>query len=178
MIFNDFNLIPTQALKQYWNQQNYDQAQQAFAVEKMQQAYSNLVASISNTGYAPTDAELAAAGMTREEANRWANYYAMNNAATGGSGGTGGRRSSGGGGGNPTADDTSPADTIDASAAAGAYAATHSGYIDDGATQAYMDSLGLSGQARQTFVDGLIKAGWDYTWNTKGLKDYWANRNK
>ena len=89
----------SQETADYWNNLNYwtQQAanEQGFNQSAMQNAYSNLVTSISNTGYKPTDAELTAAGMTREEADRWANYYAMNQAVKGGSGGGGGR---GGGG--------------------------------------------------------------------------------
>lgn len=85
---------------EYWNQRDYEQQQAAFAAEQKQAAYGNLVTAISNTGYQPTDAELAAAGMTREEANKWANYYAMQQAQVfssgSGGGGGGGRRSSGG----------------------------------------------------------------------------------
>ena len=98
----------------YWNnlnfwsgradqEQNYNLTAGQNAMANKQTAYSNLVTSISNTGYSPTDAELTAAGMTREEANAWKNYWIAQNGGlvTGGSGGGGGsggsRRSSGGG---------------------------------------------------------------------------------
>ena len=66
------------------------------------QAYANLTALISGSGYVPTTAELAAAGMTQEAANALRNEYLR---ATGqlkvssGGGGYGGGSSRGGGGG-------------------------------------------------------------------------------
>lgn len=177
----------------YWNnlnfwsgradqEQNYNLTAGQNAMANKQTAYSNLVTSISNTGYSPTDAELTAAGMTREEANAWKNYWIAQNGGlvtggSGGGGGSGGRRSSGGSGGSGgsgsgNSNKSSPADL------AGTYAATHSGDIDDAATQAYMDSKGLHGNDRQQFVNGLLAAGWDYSWNTKELRSYWENKTK
>lgn len=58
-------------------QQEYERSiyEQELAYEKQQQAYANLYALIKSTGYNPTDAELAAAGMTREGANALAAEY-------------------------------------------------------------------------------------------------------
>ena len=58
-------------------QQEYERGiyEQELAYEKQQQAYANLYALIKGTGYTPTDAELAAAGMTREGANALAAEY-------------------------------------------------------------------------------------------------------
>lgn len=58
-------------------QQEYERGiyEQELAYEKKQQAYANLYALIKSTGYTPTDAELAAAGMTREGANALAAEY-------------------------------------------------------------------------------------------------------
>lgn len=81
------------------------------AYQQTQDARSYLVTLISSTGYTPTDAELAAAGMTRDQANSLKAAYEQALAAAsfssgGGSGrssGGSGRRSSGGsGGGNVT----------------------------------------------------------------------------
>lgn len=174
-----------QETQDYWNNLNYWSQQAANEQGFAQNKYGNLVTAITNTGYDPTDAELAAAGMTREEANAWKNYWMMQTG--GGSGGSGGDSGGGrggrgrsssysGGGDDSGVTDESPA------AAAGTYAATHSGYIDDGATQAYMDSLGLHGEARQQFVAGLLAAGWGYSWNTDlagnqtDPRAYWKNR--
>ncbi len=80
---------------------------------QQQQMYTNLSALIKASGYTPTDAELAAAGMTREAANALAAEYnrniafmnselSMRYANSGGSSGGGGSSrvvSSGGGGG-------------------------------------------------------------------------------
>lgn len=61
------------------------------------EAYERLRDLITNTGYSPTDAELAAAGMSREEANSWGNYYKESRASGGGSSsGSGYSYSSGG----------------------------------------------------------------------------------
>lgn len=73
------------------------------AYSRQQQAYSNLYALIGSTGYNPTDAELQAAGMTRQAANALINEYTraitptVTAGSSGGSSGGGGR--SGGGGG-------------------------------------------------------------------------------
>ena len=77
-----------------WNyQQETDYAHQ-------QQAYANLVALISKSGYNPTDAELAAAGLTREAASALRQEYLRANgllapASSGGGGGGGGGSGSG-----------------------------------------------------------------------------------
>lgn len=70
---------------------------------RQQQAYANLVALIKASGYTPTDAELAAAGLSREAATSLQNEYTRSitptATATGSSGGSSsGSRSSGGGG--------------------------------------------------------------------------------
>ena len=76
------------ALGDYNYQQETDYAHQ-------QQAYANLVALISKSGYNPTDAELAAAGLTREAASALRQEYLRANgllapASSGGGGGGGG----------------------------------------------------------------------------------------
>lgn len=71
------------------NQRAWDYQVEQDAWQKQQQAYSNLYQAIMQTGYSPTDAELAAAGMTREQASAakamWDRMYAQ--VATGGGGG-------------------------------------------------------------------------------------------
>lgn len=82
-------------------QQEYERKiyEQELAYEKQQQAYANLYALIKASGYTPSDAELAAAGMTRDGANALAAEYqrqitpvitATPTASGGGSGGGGG----------------------------------------------------------------------------------------
>ncbi len=83
----------------YWNNLNYWSQQAANEQATGQAKYGNLVTAITNTGYSPTDAELAAAGMTREEANKWLNYWMMQTGGSGGGSGGGGRGGGGGGGG-------------------------------------------------------------------------------
>ena len=58
-------------------------------------AYDRLVTLISNTGYSPTDAELAAAGMSSGEAAAWKSYYtkSLATASSGSSGGSSGSSS-------------------------------------------------------------------------------------
>ena len=58
-------------------QQDYERGiyEQELAYEKQQQAYANLYALIKSTGYTPSDAELAAAGMTRAGASALAAEY-------------------------------------------------------------------------------------------------------
>jgi len=74
------------------------------AYSRQQQAYANLVALIKASGYNPTDAELAAAGLTREAATALQNEYTRSTtpqttASSGGSSGGSGRSSGGGGSG-------------------------------------------------------------------------------
>ena len=69
------------------------------AYQQTQDARSYLVTLISSTGYTPTDAELAAAGMTRDQANGLKAAYEQALAAasfSSGGGGSSGRRSGGG----------------------------------------------------------------------------------
>ena len=77
------------------------QNEQEMSYERQQDAYQKAVNLITTLGYMPSAEELAAAGMSSDEAQRWLAYYQqqMAAAASGGSGGGGGRRSGGGGGG-------------------------------------------------------------------------------
>lgn len=86
------------------NQQNYENqqalAREQYANEYRQSLYSNLVSLISNTGYTPTEEELAAAGMSSAEAEAWRGYFANNSGgASGGGGSSGGSRGGGSRGG-------------------------------------------------------------------------------
>lgn len=76
------------------------QNEQEMSYERQQDAYQKAVNLITTLGYMPSAEELAAAGMSQNEAQRWLAYYQqqMAAAASGGSGGGGGRRSGGGGG--------------------------------------------------------------------------------
>lgn len=103
------------ALAQYWQNVNYQKqnADDAYdrgytdwlnsyqmgvdaentAYSKQQAEYEKLVSLITSTGYAPTAAELEAAGMSKDQAAAYADYYKKQNTVTTGS------KSSGGGGG-------------------------------------------------------------------------------
>ncbi len=81
---------------------NRRQDQEKTAFSRQQQAYANLVALIKASGYTPTDAELQAAGLTREAASALQTEYQRTitpqvSGSSSGGGGGGGR--SGGGGG-------------------------------------------------------------------------------
>lgn len=155
----------SQETADYWNNLNYwtQQAanEQGFNQSAMQNAYSNLVTSISNTGYKPTDAELTAAGMTREEADRWANYYAMNQAVKGGSGGggggggrsRGGRSSSysGGGDGSGGADESQKTDGVN-NRTAGGYTISQ---IAQGANNRFGGSITLDSRTLDQYLSSL-----------------------
>lgn len=87
----------TEISKLQLQQQNYSAMRDAEndAYQRQQDAYSNLLQLMTGTGYQPTDAELAAAGMSKEQAESLNKYYrealAAQTAATGGaSGGSGG----------------------------------------------------------------------------------------
>lgn len=66
---------------------------------RQQQAYANLLALIQASGYMPTDAELAAAGLTREAADAMRNEYLRQIALKGGTVAGGGAAAPGSGGG-------------------------------------------------------------------------------
>lgn len=66
---------------------------------RQQQAYANLVALIRASGYTPTDAELQAAGLTREAAAALQTEFQRSIDPTGGAGASGGSGGSSGGGG-------------------------------------------------------------------------------
>lgn len=105
------------ALAQYWQNVNYQKqnADAAYdrgytdwlnsyqmgvdaentAYSKQQAEYEKLVSLITSTGYAPTAAELEAAGMSKDQAAAYADYYKKQNTVI-----TGSRSSGGGGGGN------------------------------------------------------------------------------
>lgn len=174
-----------QQVSDYWNNLNYwtQQAQnesgnslnqQEFEFNQQQTNYSNLVTSISNTGYKPTDAELQAAGMTREEANMWLQMYqrslATSAKSSGGSSG-GSRRSSGGRGGGYSSgggdSSSSSTDTLDPiSSAAAKYAASNpKGYLDSRTLDNYLSSQGYSSQERAQFKQYLQSLGWTYSRN-------------
>ena len=74
---------------------NRQQTESNTAYSRQQQAYSNLYAMIRASGYNPTDAELAAAGMTRQAADSLINEY---NRGIGGTSSSSGGSSGGGGG--------------------------------------------------------------------------------
>lgn len=163
----------------YWNnlnfwsgradqEQNYNLTAGQNAMANKQTAYSNLVTSISNTGYSPTDAELTAAGMTREEANAWKNYWIAQNGGlvtggSGGGGGSGGRRSSGGGGGgNPSANPSKK----NVSTLAQEYANSNAKVpLDSRTLDNYLNSLNLSSAERAAFKSYLASVGWTYSRN-------------
>ena len=74
-------------------------AEEQTTYNRQQQAYANLYALIKASGYNPTDAELSAAGMTREAAQALANEYTRSiTPQTTGSSGSGGGGGGGGGG--------------------------------------------------------------------------------
>lgn len=50
------------------------------AMAQQQEAYNRLLTLITTTGYAPSAADLASAGMSTEEAAAWVNYYNAQNA--------------------------------------------------------------------------------------------------
>lgn len=160
--WNNLNYWQSQAQNeqnQYWNQQQYDQAAR-------QQAYSNLVTAISNTGYKPTSGELQAAGMTQQEADQWAAYFNFNRqqalaTKSGGGRSSGGRRS----GGSPvrrSSESSSESSGTDAVAeAAASYAAAHSGgHLDDRSLDTYLSSQGYTTAQRSAFKQYLESIGW------------------
>lgn len=91
----DRDALADQRYDQEWEyQQGRDELedqryQDELAYGRGQDAYAQLMQLITTTGYKPTAEELAAAGMTEEQAKAWLRYY------------EGTVRSSGGGGGNP-----------------------------------------------------------------------------
>lgn len=160
--WNNLNYWQSQAQNeqsQYWNQQQYDQTAR-------QQAYSNLVTAISNTGYKPTSGELQAAGMTQQEADQWAAYFNFNRqqalaTKSGGGRSSGGRRSGGSSvrRSSESSSESSGTDTV--AEAAASYAAAHSGgHLDDRSLDTYLSSQGYTTAQRSAFKQYLESIGW------------------
>lgn len=162
--WNNLNYWQSQAQNeqsQYWHQQQYDQTAR-------QQAYSNLVTAISNTGYKPTSGELQAAGMTQSEADQWAAYFNFNRqqalATKSGGGRSSGGRRSGGSSVRRSSESSSESSGTDAVAeAAASYAAAHSGgHLDDRSLDTYLSSQGYTTAQRSAFKQYLESIGWTY----------------
>lgn len=96
----DWNYQQELARQKEETEYNRQQDQEKTAYSRQQQAYANLVALIKASGYNPTDAELAAAGLTREAASALQQEYTRSiTPQTTGSSGSGGGGGGGGGGG-------------------------------------------------------------------------------
>lgn len=167
--WNNLNYWQNQAQNeqsQYWNQQQYDQTAR-------QQAYSNLVTAISNTGYKPTSGELQAAGMTQQEADSWAAYFNFQRQqatkTTSSGGGSSGRRSSGRSSGSSSGSSGSSGKGSVAEEAAKFYA-EHGGeriYLDSPSVQEYTASLGYNWAQRNEFLNYLRESGMGYSWRAR-----------
>ena len=82
------------------------------AYGRQQDAYNKLLYLINNTGYSPTDDELTAAGLTRDQADKLLYMWQLQNAGASGSGsGSGG---GGGDGGSRNSAETADGETTDA----------------------------------------------------------------
>lgn len=88
-------------LSDYWTNLSYLQDADKSQYSRQQDYYNRLISLMTQTGYTPTDEDLAAAGMTRAQADSYLAYYKQQQAAAagGGGGGGGGGRYYGGGGG-------------------------------------------------------------------------------
>lgn len=94
----DWNYQQELARQKEETEYNRQQDQEKTAYSRQQQAYANLVALIKASGYQPTDAELAAAGLTREAASALQQEYTRSiTPQTTGSSGSGGGGGGGGG---------------------------------------------------------------------------------
>lgn len=82
------------ALNNYWQNISYLEGKEETEYNRQQDAYDRLVSLMTSVGYAPSDAQLAAAGMTDEEKQAYMDYYLMQTG--GGSGGYSGGGSGGG----------------------------------------------------------------------------------
>lgn len=78
------------------------------AYGRQQDAYNKLLYLINNTGYSPTDDELTAAGLTRDQADKLLYMWQLQNAGASGSGGGGG-----GGRGSRNSTETADGETTD-----------------------------------------------------------------
>ena len=87
------------------------QNEQEMSYERQQDAYQKAVNLITTLGYMPSAEELAAAGMSSDEAQRWLAYYQQQMAAAAGSGSGGGGRSSGGGSKSSASEEDSTSET-------------------------------------------------------------------
>lgn len=158
--WNNLNYWQSQAQNeqsQYWNQQQYDQTAR-------QQAYSNLVTAISNTGYKPTSGELQAAGMTQQEADSWAAYFNFQRQQATKTTSSGGGRSSRRSPGRSSESSSDSSSTGSVAEAAASYAAAHpTGYLDGRTLDAYLNQQGYTTAERSAFKQYLESVGWTYS---------------
>ena len=117
-------------------QDAYAREQDAYA--RQQNTYNQLYNLIMSTGYNPTDEELAAAGMTREQAQALLGRYALDNPEPGG--GSGGRGGGGGSGGGSK----KTANSLLAGAASGLTAGANGGFMPPQMTVEALRNAGAS----------------------------------
>ena len=135
------------------------------AYERQQDAYDNLVSIITATGYTPTATELAAAGMSQEQANAYAKYYAQQQAASsssGSSGGSSGRSYSSGGGsgsGNDSGSNGGTGNSAVISAAHDYYNAHPSIALDSRTLDNYLNNTGYTTAEKTLFKATLQSLG-------------------
>lgn len=160
--WNNLNYWQSQAQNeqsQYWNQQQYDQTAR-------QQAYSNLVTAISNTGYKPTSGELQAAGMTQQEADSWAAYFNFQRQQA--------TKTTSSGGGSPGRSSESSSESSNGKGSvaeeAAKFYAEHGGeriYLDSPSVQEHTASLGYNWAQRNEFLNYLRESGMGYSWRAR-----------
>lgn len=159
----------------YWNQQNYDfqsqqhqdeleyqqwqqqQTEAETAYSHQQDAWNQLYnAAMSGSNYKPTDAELQAAGMSREEYDGYVYAWQLSQAKSsgGGSGGGGSRSYSGSSGGSGTSLSDIAVDI---------YSRYSGAALDSRTVDTAIAEYGLGAADRQTIKDYLQSMGMQYS---------------
>lgn len=133
--------------------------------QRQQDAYDKAVSMISTLGYMPSDAELALAGMSPAEAQRWMQYYQDQQALAmaGSGGGGGGGRSSRSYSSSPAAEKTynngKTMSQIESDALA--FISSHPGIVSASSRSVdeWLSKNGYTGESSQTFKAYLVQNG-------------------
>lgn len=145
--------------QRYEEELAYSREQDSYSRE--QESYDRLAELIASTGYVPTAEELAAAGMTADQAKAWKGYY--DKSAGGSSGGSGG--SSGG-------------STGKNSSGGGSYAGQGAGIDDYDVDWASVEALGIE-NITPAQLDALVNQGEVEEYVENGVYKYrWKKQNR
>lgn len=149
----------------YWNQQSYDQQQAETAYSHQQDQWNRLYnMATSGSNYKPTDQELAAGGMSRDEYNGYVYAWQLQQYGGGSSGGSGGGGGSGRSGGGSSSGSSGSGKGSDLSDIAASIYSQYSGAaLDSRTVDNAIAQYGLSSSDRQAIKQYLQALGMQYS---------------